>query len=209
MPGMEQEEPFDIEIAWSALQHAIAMMLGAFGGAAAIAASLILPRATRIQILQWLGPIEALARRLLLIEAMSLPAPNQPAPFIPRGKLANAYADKSIADLPDETETWRVRFNIGIASAPTKMEKVGVTPAAVSHPIQFNALALARRMEAVRRLFEQRALYAQRLAVRIHRAPARARKAFAPYRHRATAVQTLLSRTQQEANLALARLNTS
>ncbi len=206
---MEDEDSFDIEIARSGLQHAIARMLGAFGGAAAIAASLILPRATRVHILQWLAPIEALARRLLLIEAMALPAPNQPAPFIPRGKLANAYADRPAADLPDESENWRVRFNIGIASAPARTEKVGVAPTATSHAIEFNALPLARRIEAVRRLFEKRALYARRLALRLHRAPTRARKAFAPYRHRATAVQTLMRRTQREADLALARLNTS
>ncbi|MEJ0023001.1 MAG: hypothetical protein WDN76_05860 [Alphaproteobacteria bacterium] len=210
MLRVEDDEPFDIAFSWADLQHAIAMMLAALGGCAlAVAERLILTRKARIEILQWLAPIEAVARRLLLLEALKLPPPNEPPPFMPRGKLASAYADKPEAELSGDAGQWRVRFNIGIASAPPKTASGGAMQALRSHPIQFNAIALARRIEAVRRLFDQREMYARRLALRVHRAPARARKAFAPYRHRATAVQTLLRETQQQVDLAFDRLNTS
>ncbi|MEJ0024202.1 MAG: hypothetical protein WDN76_12915 [Alphaproteobacteria bacterium] len=80
MLRMEDEEPFTLEAAWADLQHGVAVMLAAFGCALAIAERLILPRKARIDILQWLAPLEATGRRLVLLEALKLPAPNQPAP---------------------------------------------------------------------------------------------------------------------------------
>jgi hypothetical protein len=168
----------------------------------------MLPRAARIQILQWLAPLEAQARRLLVLEALKLPAPNQPPPFIPKGKLANAYADKPAPDLPADETQWRVRFHVWSGGAAKPGRAPGI-PNARSYPVSYNALPLARRIEALRRVFDQRDLYAARLAVRLHHAPAQARKAFAPYRHRATAVQTLLRQTQDQVDLALAALNSS
>jgi hypothetical protein len=186
------------------------MMLAIFGGcAAAVAQRLILTRANRIQILQWLAPLEAVARRLLLIEALKLPAPNAPAPFIRSAKLASAYADRPHPDLPESAEAWRVRFHIGIGPASRPRLPAQNVASGAASPVQFNAIALARRMEALRRLFGQREAYARRLALRVHHAGARARKAFAPYRHRATAVRTLMRTVQREADLALAALNSS
>ncbi len=211
MLRMEDDEPFTLEAAWADLQHRIAMMLGAFGGCAlAIAERLILPRKARIEILQWLAPLEAAARRLILLEALKLPAPNQPAPFIPKGKLASAYADKPEAELAEDETKWRVRFHVWTAGVPSanKNKALG-KPAVQSYPIQYNAVPLARRVEALRRLFDQREIYAKRLAQRLHHAPKQARKAFAPYRHRATVVLTLMRRVQHEVDLALGALNTS
>ena len=77
---MEDDEPFDLETAWAGLQHAIGMLLAVVGGCAlAVAERMILTRAARTEILQWLAPLEAFARRLLVVEALNLPAPNQPA----------------------------------------------------------------------------------------------------------------------------------
>ncbi len=206
---MEDDEPFDLEATWADLQHAIAMMIAAVGCALAIAERLILPRKARIEILQWLAPIEAAARRLLVLDALKLPAPNQPPPFIPRAKLATAYADKPEAELPEDETKWTVRFHVWSAAAPSMNKLAAAPPAVRSHAIRFNAIPLAKRVEALRRLFDQREAYAKRLAQRLHHAPARARKVFAPYRHRATAVLTLMRRVQQQVDLALAALNTS
>jgi hypothetical protein len=206
---MEDDEPFDLETAWADLQHAMCALLAIVGGGAlALAERLILPRDARIQILQWLAPLEALARRLLLIEALKLPPPNQPAPFVPKGKLANAYADRPQAELPDDAEQWRVRFHVWSAKASSAPRAAGAS-AVRSYGVPYNAIPLARRVEALRRLFAQRALYARRLANSLRAAPARARKAFGPYRYRATAVLTLMRRTQTEADHALAALNSS
>jgi hypothetical protein len=206
---MEDDEPFDLETAWADLQHALFGLLTTIGGCvAALADRLILPRAARMEILQWLAPIEAIARRLLVIEALKLPPPNQPAPFVPKGRLASAYADRPEAVLSDNPKDWRVRFHTWSASAPTN-KSANVIAALRAHAIQHNAIPLARRIEALRRLFDQRELYAQRLARSLHHAPTRAPRAFSPYRHRATAVLTLMRRTQAEADHALAALNSS
>jgi hypothetical protein len=210
MPRMEDDEPFDLEDTWAGLQHAIGGLMVTIGGcAAALANCLIVPRAMRMQILQWLAPAEALARRLILLEALKLPAPNQPAPFVPKGRLANAYADKPEAELPADESEWRVRFHVWSPNAPTTGTKTSAPQAVRSYPIQYNAISLARRVEALRRLYDQREAYAHRLAQRLHHAPARARRAFGPYRYRATAVQTLMRRAQEQVDLALAQLNTS
>ncbi len=210
MPRMEERQPFDLEAKWADLQHAIVMMLASIGGCAlAVAERLILPRAARKEILQWLAPIEAVARRLLVIEALNLPPPNQPAPFVPKGKLASAYADKPEADLPEDETKWNVRFHVWTAGAAPARARAAGMPAVRSYPIQYNALPLARRIEALRRVFSQRALYVQRLAKSLRAAPARARKAFAPYRHRATAVLTLTRETQAEVDRLLDALNSS
>ncbi len=185
------------------------MMLASIGGCAlAVAERLILTRAARIEILQWLAPLEAEARRLLVLEALKLPAPNQPPPFVPKGKLATAYADKPAHDLPEDETQWRVRFHVWSGGGARQGRTSGVQTTR-TYPVTFNALSLASRIAALRRVFDQREISAARLASRLHHAPERARKAFAPYRHKATAVQTLLRRTQQEVDLALAALNSS
>jgi hypothetical protein len=175
---------------------------------AAVAERLILTRAGRIEILQWLAQIEAAARRLILLEALNLPPPNAPPPFVPQAKLATTYADKPQPGLPEDPAQWNVRFHVWSAANTPARNTVGVQ-AARTDLIQHNAIPLARRMEALRRLFDQREAYAQRLALRVHHARARALKVFAPYRHRATAVQTLLRQVQGQVDLALGALNSS
>jgi hypothetical protein len=144
----------------------------------------------------------------VLLEALKLPPPNAPPTFVPQAKLATTYADKPQAELPEESEKWNVRFHVWTAGTPTT-NKIGANQPARSHSVQFNALPLARRVEALRRLFDQREAYAQRLALRVHYAISRARKVFAPYRHRAVPVQTLLRQAQAEVDLALAAVNSS
>ncbi len=205
MPAWKMMNLSSWKTAWAALQHAIMCMLAIFGGVAAVAERLILTRAGRIEILQWLAQIEATARRLILVEALKLPPPNAPPSFVPLAKLATAYADKPRPELPEDPEQWNVRFHVWSGARPAVRKTIGVQ-ATRSHAIQFNAIPLARRMEAVRRLFDQRQAYAQRLALRVHHARARALKVFAPYRHRATAVQTLLRQVQAEVDLALGAL---
>jgi len=181
--------------------------LGRARGAAALAQRLLLRREKRIEILQWLAPLEALARRLLLLEALALPAPNAPAPFFKKGKLASSYADRPAPELPEDAEQWRVRFHVWtVASA-------GKSPLAVqtarTRPLNLNAIPLAKRIEALRRLYDQRSVYARRLADRLHQGVGRARRAFAPYRHVATPVRSLLREAQREVEIGLLRLNTS
>lgn len=212
---MTNDDPFTLERAWAQLGDLIAMMLTLFGAPAAIAARLILGRDARKHILQWLAPLEAAARRLLLIEALQHPAPNAPAPFFPRGRLASAYADTPAPDLPPDEKDWRVRFNIGLAAAPAKRVAIETDEHSVffatprSAPISLNAAPLARRFEALRRLISDRDALVAALARRAHQAPERAARRFAPYRRAARPVQALLSDIQQETDRALVALNSS
>jgi hypothetical protein len=70
------DAPTSREDAWAHLFDIIAMVIALFGTPAAIAAQRLLRRATRIEIPHWLAPLEALARRLLLLEAAELPPRN-------------------------------------------------------------------------------------------------------------------------------------
>jgi hypothetical protein len=83
-------EPFDIQEAWQAVAMLYGYIASLFGGAAAIAERLLLRRQMRRDILAWLGPAEALARRVLLLKALSLPKPNTPpAPPPALGRLSD------------------------------------------------------------------------------------------------------------------------
>jgi hypothetical protein len=201
-----EDAPFSLENAWDHLDHLLALTLNLFGGVADIAASLFLRRQTRVEILQWLAPLEAWARRLLLIEALRRPAPNDPPPFAAAATLATEYADKPAPALAENPAQWRVRFNIGLGSASAT--KPAFTQRRASS-ISYNAVALAKRLEALRRLIADRERYVQRLARRAHIAPTRTRRAFAPYRHRALCVETALKEAQREVDHALTALNTS
>jgi hypothetical protein len=206
---MEEDEPFDLETAWAGLQHAMGFLLAICGGAAALAQRLLLRRASRIEILQWLAPLEALARRLLLLEALKLPAPNAPAPFAKKGKLASAFTDCPAPELPEDAEQWNVRFHVWTAGARLAGQGAGMVQTARTRPLNLNAIPLAKRIEALRRLYEQRGGYARRLAARLHHALPRACRVFAPYRHSATPVRSLLRDVQREVEIGLLRLNSS
>lgn len=200
---MENDEPFSMDSAWAHLRHLAKFLLGLFGDPAALAARLMLTRGFRQDLLGWLAPLEAVARRLLAAEAAKLPAPNAPGPRAPIGRIANTLADKPQAELGEDSAAWRVVFNLGLrrAGAPPSTKLAGR-----GAPLRFNALSLARRVEALCRVLEDRAACVRKLAARLHGDVRRARKAYAPYRFPAMAVGGLLQFAQDEAERALAPL---
>jgi hypothetical protein len=196
-------EPFSLQDAWQAMGDLYAAIVSLFGAPFDIAMQLILVRQNRRDILAWLGPVEALARRLLLLKALSLPPPNDAPPKTPPGRVVIAFADRPQEDIYPESEKWRVRFCVmphGVLRTKRNKEPCADQRGGA---INFNALPLGRRLEALRRLLEnpQPALARLRRLLATQRAAVEA--AFRPYRPRATCVQSALNDAQREIDLAL------
>ncbi|MEJ0022468.1 MAG: hypothetical protein WDN76_02860 [Alphaproteobacteria bacterium] len=200
-------EPFSLQDAWEHVGAMFDAIVSLFGAPFVIAERLILLRKSRRDILAWLGPVEALARRVLLLRALAMPPSNYAPPKAATGRLLIAFTDKPLECIDPGAEHWRVQFCVMPHGVPRKKRGpesgVGQGPDKRSDGHGFNALPLARRLEALRRVLENpkpaiarlcRLLAAQRAAVVY---------AFRPYRPRATCVKTALADAQRELDLAL------
>ncbi|HWA21112.1 MAG TPA: hypothetical protein VG735_01805 [Caulobacterales bacterium] len=196
-------EPFSLQDAWQAMGDLYAAIVSLFGAPFDIAMQLILVRQNRRDILAWLGPVEALARRLLLLKALSMPTPNDAPAKAPPGRVLIAFADRAQEDIDPESEKWRVRFCVmphGVLRTKRSKEPCADQRGGA---INFNALPLARRLEALRRLLENPQPALARLRRLLATQRAAVESAFRPYRPRATCVQSALDDAQREIDLAL------
>ncbi|HWA22021.1 MAG TPA: hypothetical protein VG735_06460 [Caulobacterales bacterium] len=199
-------EPFSLSDAWQAMGDLYAAIVSLFGAPFDIAMQLILVRQNRRDILAWLGPVEALARRLLLLKALSLPTPNDAPTKAPPGRVVIAFADRPIEDIHPDSEKWRVRFCVmphGVLRARRNAEpNAGLGADQRGGAINFNALPLARRLEALRRLLENPQPALTRLRRLLATQRAAVESAFRPYRPHATCAQSALDDAQREIDLA-------
>ncbi len=187
---------------WDAMGDLYAWIVALFGAPLALAEQLLLVRKTRRELLEWLGPVEAVVRRLLLLKALAAPKPNCPPPRASAGRLVTAFADRPIADFDPDSTKWRVRFCVMPLGALHR--KGGDTESGdKSGGVNFNALPLARRIEALRRVLENPEPAIARLARLLATRRETVVRAFRPYRHRATCVKTALADAQREVDLAL------
>ncbi|MES1203766.1 MAG: hypothetical protein ABUS57_20210 [Pseudomonadota bacterium] len=200
-------EPFSLQDAWQNVGDLYATIVSLFGAPFEIATQFILMRQNRRDILAWLGPVEALARRLLLLKALTMPKPNDAPPKASPGRVTIAFADRQIEDIHPKSTEWRVRFNVMPMGALSRKPRTdsGAAPGADRRggEINFNALPLARRLEALRRVLENPAPALARLCRLIATKREAVEAAFRPYRPPANAVQTALSDAQRELDLAL------
>jgi hypothetical protein len=196
-------EPFSLQDAWQGVGDLYAAIVSLFGAPFALAERLMLVRKSRREILEWLGPVEALARRLLLLKALTMPKPNDaPEKALP-GKLLIAFTDRPIADIHPDSSQWRVRFNVmpyGVLRGKRREESSADRRGG---DINFNALPLARRLEALRRTLENPAPAVARLCRLLAAKREAVEAAFRPYRPRATCVRSALDEAQCEIDLAL------
>lgn len=120
-----------------------------------------LPRAARAPLLAFIRLIEALVRRLLLIETWNLPVA-----FTPRTmKPANNAGAGIRARASDNPANWRVSPRL-FPAWPTGSGRRGAAPA---EERLISNRALAERLEALIRVAADPAPYAQRLARRLPR----------------------------------------
>jgi hypothetical protein len=206
-------EPFNLDDAWAWAQDLCATIAVLFGAPATIAARLLLRRKWRHDMLAWLGPLEALVRRLLLLKALDGPAPNcAPAPPARKANLVIAFTDRQQPDLPEDAAQWRVRFAVWPYGHMRSQSTAPKIDARRGGGIHFNAVPLARRLEALRRVLDNPDAALARLVRLLAQDRANGRDsapaAFRPYRPPGGPVVTILTATQGEVELKLA-LNTS
>lgn len=174
---------------WAAARALICAIFNLFGAPEKIAAQGVHSARERSLILTWLRAGEAMVRQLLLIEAAACALPALRV----RKRVARVRVRKAMSFAADAPETWRVSFrcfpssptrggSVERSSRETKGDVVGHAPSdafGVSSPTRggdkryFSAWPLAERAEAMLRAFNNPAAFAQRLARRLKRAPAR------------------------------------
>jgi hypothetical protein len=175
--------PAPIADLWKSARALLADALSAFGGPQQIQRTL--DRIARGAIRRQLKALEVLVMKLLLIEAAKLPTVAQRAHAAPNGQGRSAHA----AD-PARPETWRVCFQLHIPPEPkdttgprirgfgpsrliravvvdakTFANRLAAMRASISREERDSAAAarLARRFEALRRVFANPAPRARRL----------------------------------------------
>lgn len=165
---------------WRVAQEFINWLYMLFGAPEKIAAKYTLPRKLHAQMLTWLRAGEALLRKLVLIEAAAL-APLGPCmdvaacePSAPRRPSQRSHREPVPLD-PSQPEQWRVSFRLvarqRIAGERNRRER------SYGSRLVRSALAaapLARRFEALLRVFNEPLPYARRLARQLQAEPERA-----------------------------------
>ena len=199
---MEREQ-FSLQDAWQYVGELYGSIVALFGAPFEIAVQLLLRREQRREILAWLGPVEALARRLLLLKALTMPTPNDAPPKVSPGNLVVAFTDRPIEDIDPASEKWRVRFCAMPRGVLRRKHSQEPSSDQRGGGINFNALPLARRLEALRRVLENPQPALARLCRLLATHREAVESAFRPYRPRATCVQAVLNEAQREIDLAL------
>jgi hypothetical protein len=181
---------------WAQANHFFAHMIATYGDAAALAAIDELARTTRRHLLEWLAPLETLARKLLLIEASKLTGALPPLSACKRSR-GECRGEAEAPDL-NHPASWRAPFYM-----PIPVDDRGAVPESRAPRIRLlgpswpprpaftpppqpaprprtertppSTWRIARRVEALRRLIENPAPHARRLARRLSRIPRHAR----------------------------------
>ncbi len=181
-------------------------MVGAHGWPGAIAARGTISAKFRRDLLQWLAPLEAMVRRLLLLEALRAPPPCASV-CAPKQKRRTQTRRKAPVRAASPVFTiWNAaRKRPPHLRKYVLVEGRGFRPEAGLET--YPAAPVARRMEALLGVLENRAPHVARLARLITRTPARVRLCFGRYRRPALRVfAAVLQTIQPEMNAALARL---
>jgi hypothetical protein len=176
---------------WQIARAFIETLHAMFGGPEAIATRGVLTSKPYALLLSWLRCGEAMMRRLLMIEAQAFAKPNT-RPLL---RPTRTRVRKAMSFEADQPETWRVSFrcfssSLARGGSVTAGLEPGVTKGKVRRkrvsredrwsyenftPAKFhNAWPLAKRYEALLRVFNDPAPYARRLSRRLHATPHRA-----------------------------------
>lgn len=209
-------EPFDLQAAWQHVATLYSWIVKLLDPAR-LSERVSLLRDKRRELLSWLGPAEALARRVLLLKALSLPPANLPGAAPTKGRLAMAYADRPQRHPLDYAEVapekWRVRFCVlpsrGAESrflSGDYRDEQESEPRAKGWTLMsvYNAIAFARRIEALRRVLENPEPEVKRLVRYLATRRDAILRAFGAYRPPAGPARTALSDTQYALDCALA-----
>ena len=162
---------------WDAAWHLLDWLTTLFGNPAEFAQLDLLAPREQADILHWLRPLEALVRRLLLLEAAELAgglAASHPS------RRVRLRTRRLVAQDPENASAWRVSFRVTLLASQAGR----VTPARALPSDLPSAWPIAERWEAVARVLAEPAPYARRLARRLKAKQERARPLAAPPKHR-------------------------
>ncbi len=192
-----------LERFWDDLNYAVGLILSVFGGPQEIASRRMLIARSRQEILIWLAPIEAMARRILLLAALRAPAPNLPERRKRAAPIESALRDAPFRELSDNPADWRVLFNDWPRESGLRKQRAVLPQPVLKRFTDYNAYPLARRLEALVRLARDPSAAIQRTARKIAERRGELCFAFARYRHDAMPVQSLLNDVQRHVDAAL------
>lgn len=160
--------PLDL---WRHFREFLCTIVNIFGGPEDLAARHTLLRTEWRLTNTWITVAEALLRRLLLIEAAALVS----TPVRTSRRTTTPRLRKLVSYYPDKPEDWRVHFRWLLDSRQRKRQ----VRSSRKRPSRFaSAWALALRLEALHRVFNDPHAYAARLARRLRRTPAAVQKLF-------------------------------
>ena len=158
---------FDLALAWAAAHRFAQAMTALYGAAGDLAARIGLSASARRDLKARLESLEALARKLLFLEARKLPTPEFKAAT--RTGERKHLRVVSEATLGHDARDWRVSFRALPRRAPTNVSAPNPRASARAAARKaFNLHAMARRLEALRRVLENPKAAAARLRLRIH-----------------------------------------
>ena len=184
--------PPDTTLLWERLRALFARVIAAVGAPAILAALTLAPRMAT-EIVRQLALVEILARKLLLADAIALIPPPQRGPrlVVTPLRASGLYTVKqtrrrartparAYAIEPARPETWSARFALALPRDPRVVQErrapriralwgdARTPPAPPPEPaprrLHNDAFRVARRAEALRRMLNDPAPYARRLA---------------------------------------------
>jgi hypothetical protein len=179
---MFSTDPSAIAALWSRARAMFARAAAIIGSAQTLAAITSLTRARRREIAGWLGLAESIVRKLIFAEAAGLeraPAPSH----APRAAAAKDRVKSTNPIDLNQPSTWPARFALAPPRDPFAVPESrapriralwgsSLPPSPPAHPPKRGTptpLRLAFRLEALRRVFNDPAPYARRLARIFHR----------------------------------------
>jgi hypothetical protein len=169
-----QYDTFSPDAAWAYLRTLLDAIFSLFARPLELAFAGVMERTMQRDILAWLRGMEAAARRLLLLEAPQL-APIASAPRATPVTLARIISEPAprppAIDWETPPEHWRVAFRCTPPRPRAYFPRKRNKPTPVSRRF-VSSFGLAARLEALRRVIENPAPFARRLALRLARAPA-------------------------------------
>ena len=197
--------PFSLQDTWAHVAELYGWIVSLFGEPVDIADKRVLMRKDRRDFLAWLGPVEALARRLLLLKALTLPPANTPpAPPAAQGKLVIAFTDKPEWAPGEAAEEWRVVFRVLPHHALTRPKPASIVLSdRRGGGVAYTAFPLARRLEALRRVLENPEPALKRLTRFLAARRSEIAAAFTKYRPQNSCCREALEETQEAVELAL------
>jgi hypothetical protein len=176
-----QDDTFSPDATWAYLRTLLDAIFSLFARPLELAFAGVMERAMQRDILAWLRGMEAAARRLLLLEAPQVALVSVAPRATPIARIISEPTPRPPAlDWETPPERWRVAFRCTPPRPRPYFPRKRNKPTPVSRRF-VSSFGLAARLEALRRVIENPAPFARRLALRLARTPALIARVLTPF----------------------------